>query len=70
MTFAQIYNLVWLIVWSLFIPAGIWGIIAGNPVHFVTAGAGCYFSYLLFTDKEDGESLKAYFTRVIKAHKG
>lgn len=69
MTGIQIYNLVWLCVWLSCGAGAIYGVISGNWAHWVFVGASVYFSYLLFTDKEDGESLKEYAIREIKSHK-
>ncbi len=70
MTGTQIYNTVWLTVWLLLAIGCIYGIIAGNPAHWVTLCGSMYFVILLFTDREDGESLKDLLFRKIKAHKG
>ena len=69
MTGIQIYNTCWLTVWLLLAIGGIYGIIAGNWAHWITFGCSLYFCYLLFTDHEDGESLKDLLIRKIKAHK-
>lgn len=64
----QVYNLVWLIVWALLGIGGIFGIIMGNWAHLVTAAGSGYFSYLLFVEDEDGESLKDFAVRMVKHH--
>lgn len=69
MTGIQIYNLVWLTIWAMMFIASIVGIIAGNWVYWCFAAFSLYFCGLLFTDNEDGESLKQLVTRKIKAHK-
>lgn len=69
MTGTQIYNTVWLSVWLLCLAAAIWGVCAGNWVHWLFVAASLYFSGLLFLDKEDGESLKDLLIRKIKARR-
>lgn len=70
MTFFQIYNLVWLVVWLTCLVFTLYGaIVVGNPVHWVLVAASLYFSTLLFLDKEDGESLKELLTRAINNRK-
>lgn len=70
MTGTQIFNLVWLIVWLTGVVACLCGVIAGNWLHAIFVAFGLYFAFLLFFDREDGESLYQFFTRKIKAHKG
>lgn len=70
MTGTQIYNTCWLAVWLMFFCACTYGVIAGNPLHLIFVAGSIYFSYLLITDDEDGESLKQYAIRKYKAHKG
>lgn len=65
----QVYNLVWLCVWLVLGAGAMYGVIDGNWAHCIFVCAAAYFSYLLFTDKEDGESLKEFAIRKIKAHK-
>lgn len=69
MTGIQIYNTCWLVVWVLGIFASLCCIIAGNWGHLLFLAASTYFSYLYFTDSEDGESLKRLLIRKIKAHR-
>lgn len=70
MTFFQIYNFVWLVVWLICLMLTLyWAIITGNPFHWIFVGASLYFSTLLFLDKEDGESLKELLTRAINKRK-
>lgn len=70
MTFFQIYNLVWLVVWLIGLVFTLYGaIVVGNPLHWVLVAASLYFSTLLFLDKEDGESLKELLTRAINKRK-
>lgn len=69
MTGIQIYNTVWLSVWLLCLAGAIWGVCAGNPIHWLFVVASLYFSGLLFLDKEDGESLKDLLIRKIKARR-
>lgn len=69
MTGIQIYNTVWLSVWLLCLAGAIWGVCAGNPIHWLFVAASLYFSGLLFLDKEDGESLKDLLIRKIKARR-
>lgn len=69
MTGIQIYNAVWLCVWLLCLAGAIWGVCAGNPMHWLFVAASLYFSGLLFFDKEDGESLKDLLIRKIKARR-
>ena len=69
MTGIQIYNTCWLSIWLLCFCGAMYGVIAGNSAHWLFVAASLYFSYLLFTDSEDGESLKCLLIRKIKAHK-
>lgn len=69
MTGIQIYNTVWLSVWLLMLGGAIYGVCAGNPIHWLFVAASLYFSGLLFLDKEDGESLKDLLIRKIKARR-
>lgn len=69
MTGTQIYNACWLFVWLVMLCGAIYGVIAGNPAHWLFVAASLYFATLLFIDREDGESLKDLIIRKIKAHK-
>lgn len=62
MTFSQIYNMIWMIVWMLLGIVSAWGMFH-NWVHIITLAACVYFSMLLFNDTEDGESLKQLLQR-------
>lgn len=64
----QVYNLVWLMVWALIGIGGLFGIIKGNWFHLVTLAGGIYFSFLLFVEDEDGESLKDFAVRMVKQY--
>ena len=66
MTRIQIYNTLRLSIWLLCLCGALWGVIAGNWAHLLFVAASLYFAYLLFTDDEDGESLKLLLTRKIK----
>lgn len=69
MTGIQTYNTCWLVVWVLGIFASLYGLIAGNWAYWIFLAASLYFSHLFFTDTEDGESIKCFIIRKIKAHR-
>lgn len=70
MTGTQIYNTVWLTIWLLCLIGAMWGLCSGNWAHGVFVAGSLYFIGLILFDNEDGESLKDFFIRKIKAHRG
>ena len=69
MTGIQIYNTCRLVVWLLLLSGGICGVIAGNNIHWLSIAGSLFFICLLFTDEEDGESLRTLLIRKLKSYK-
>lgn len=69
MTTTQTQNALWLFFWIICLIGSLYGALSGNWVHWFFVCASLCFSYLFFTDKENGESLKQLLARKFNTHK-
>lgn len=63
-------NFIFFIVFLVLGMGCLYGCLAGNYIHIVFVGACGYFCYLLYTDDEDGESIKQWLNRKLHKSKG